>query len=117
MGLGKKLIDIRGLVSRQVVGNRVDFLALGLVSDEIGQKCHELGAGVASRGLAQYLARLGVEGGISAKARGSTGSLRSSGWIALFSSMQNTVACASGFRYSPMTSAALDSKSGSLEQT
>lgn len=36
-------------------------------------------------------------------------------WIAVFSSTQNTAACAGGFRYSPITPAALASKSGSLE--
>ena len=46
---------------------------------------------------------------------GSTGSLRSSAWIAVFSSTQNTAACSGGFKYSPITSAALVSKSGSLE--
>src|SRR5574340_1400723 len=35
--------------------------------------------------------------------------------MAVFSSTQNTAAWAGGFRYRPMTSAALDSKSGSLE--
>ena len=46
---------------------------------------------------------------------GSIRSLRSSAWIAVFSSTQNTAACAGGFRYSPITSAALASKPGSLE--
>src|SRR5882672_1127765 len=34
-----------------------------------------------------------------------------SAWIAVFSSTQNTAACVGGFRYSPMMSAALRSKS------
>jgi hypothetical protein len=46
---------------------------------------------------------------------GRTGSLRSSDWIAVFSSTQNTAACAGGFTYSPIMSAALRSKSGSFE--
>jgi hypothetical protein len=46
---------------------------------------------------------------------GRTGSLRSSAWIAVFSSTQNTAACAGGLTYSPMMSAALRSKSGSFE--
>ncbi len=41
-------------------------------------------------------------------------SLRSNAWIAVFSSTQNTAACCGGFRYSPMISAALLSKSGSV---
>src|ERR1700690_602937 len=44
---------------------------------------------------------------------GNTGSLRSSALIAVFSSTQKTAACAGGFRYSPMMSAAFCSKSGS----
>ena len=47
--------------------------------------------------------------------KGRTGSLRSSAWMAVFSSTLNTAACCGGFRYSPITSAALTSKSGSLE--
>jgi hypothetical protein len=35
--------------------------------------------------------------------------------VAVFSSTQNTAACAGGFTYSPMMSAVLRSKSGSLE--
>ena len=48
--------------------------------------------------------------------RGSTGSRRSRAWIAVFSSTQNTAACSGGLRYRPMMSAALDSKSGSLDR-
>src|SRR6218665_1728282 len=46
---------------------------------------------------------------------GSVRTLRSSAWIAVFSSTQNTTACPGGLRYSPITSAALVSKSGSLD--
>ena len=49
---------------------------------------------------------------------GDSGSIRSflsSAWIAVFSSTQKMAACAGGFRYRPITSAALVSKSGSLE--
>jgi hypothetical protein len=47
--------------------------------------------------------------------RGNMRSLRSSAWIAVFSSTQNTVAGAGGFRYSPITSAALVWKFGALD--
>src|SRR6218665_2844549 len=43
---------------------------------------------------------------------GSIGWLGSSAWMVVFSSTQNTTACAGGLRYSPITSAALVSKSG-----
>src|SRR6218665_180250 len=46
---------------------------------------------------------------------GSIRSWRSSAWMALFSSTQNTTACAGGWRYRPITSAALVSQSGSLD--
>src|SRR6516162_2615001 len=44
---------------------------------------------------------------------GKTGSSRSSAWIALFSSTQNTAALTGGLRYKPMMSAAFSSNSGS----
>jgi len=47
---------------------------------------------------------------------GKTGSSRSSAWIAVFSSMQNTTACCGGSRYKPITSAAFVSNSGSVDR-
>ena len=52
LDLGEPQLDLvkrvhgRGLVGRQIVGNHVDFLALGLAGDDIGQKRHELGRGM-----------------------------------------------------------------------
>src|ERR1700704_479153 len=56
-----KLLDTRGLMGREVVTDDVDLFALGLAGADIGEKRHELSAGVASSGLAQHLSGLGVE--------------------------------------------------------
>lgn len=60
--LDQELLDLLGLVRRQVVGDDVDLLALGLVGHEVGEEGDELGRGVSRGGLAQHLAGLGVEG-------------------------------------------------------
>jgi hypothetical protein len=49
----------------------------------------------------------------SARGSGKAGSSRSSAWIALFSSTQNTAALSGGLSYKPMMSAAFSSNSGS----
>ena len=59
--LGEERLDPRGLVRREVVGDHMDLLAVGLVHHEVGQKRDELCRGVARRSLAPHLARLGVE--------------------------------------------------------
>jgi hypothetical protein len=53
-----------GLVRREVIGDHMDLFVFGLVGDDVGEKRDELRRGVALCGLAQYLAGLGVEGGI-----------------------------------------------------
>src|SRR6516225_4482074 len=108
----------------------MDLCARRLVDDDICQKGNELRRGVPRRGFTQHLAGFGIERGVQRQCAmaivlkavplrpgdsGNTGSLRSSAWIAVFSSTQNTAACAGGFTYSPMMSAALRSKSGSFE--
>ena len=127
----QEILDRPALVSREIVGDDVDLFATGLVDDDVGEESDELGGGVSRGGLAEHFTGLRIERGDSDSVpwrkyskpcrsarpgdNGSTGSLPSRAWIAVFSSTQNTAACAGGFRYSPMMSAALRSKSGSFE--
>ena len=62
--LDEKRIDALGLVRREVVADDMDLFAPGLMSNDVGEEGHELGAGVPRRCLTQNFARLGVEGGI-----------------------------------------------------
>ncbi len=127
----EKGLDLLGRVGRQVVGDDMDLLAAQLMGRDVGQEGRELGRGAVRGGFAQRLTGLGVEsriqrqcavpGGlesvtfsVSSRQR-EHGSLRSSAWIAVFSSTLNTTTFCGAFRYSPITSAALASKSGSLK--
>ena len=104
----QEVLDRCALVGREVVGDHVDLFAARLVDHDVGEERDELGGGVPRRRFAEHLAGLRIEGGIQRQrtvtkvlkavpfgpARpgdsGSTGSLRSSAWIAVFSSTQNT---------------------------
>lgn len=124
-------INLLGLMRREVVGNDVDAFANRLVGHDVGEEGDEFGRSMALCGSAQHFAGLGIECRVQRQCAmaevfkavalgapgdsGSTGSLRSSAWIAVFSSTLNTAACWGGFRYTPVISAALVSKSGSLE--
>ena len=57
-------IDLLGLVRREVIGDHMNLLALGLVGHDVGEEGDELGRGVARGGFAQHLTGLGVKGGI-----------------------------------------------------
>lgn len=127
---GQEGLDQLGLVAADVIADDVDLAALRLSADNVADEADELLAGVARSGHAQDFAGGGVQGGEQAEvplrlysnpwlsarpgASGSMRSLPSSAWITVFSSTHNTAACDGGFRYRPITSAALVSKSGSL---
>lgn len=64
---GQKSVDQLGFVRRKVVGNEVDFLAGRLGGNQVGEKAHELCAGVAVSRLAQDLAAWGLQGGVKRK--------------------------------------------------
>ena len=61
---GEELCDDLGLVRRRVVGDDVDWLALGLRGNYIGEKSHELRAGVALGCSAQDLSAGNLESGV-----------------------------------------------------
>ncbi len=127
----QELGDLLGLVRTQVVGDHVDLLGRRLVDEDVCQEGDELRRSVPSRSSAQHLAGFGVECCVRrqramsvilkavplcpAGRRRQDQVLAVGAWIAVFSSTQNTAACAGEFTYSPMTSTALRSKSGSFE--
>lgn len=110
----QELAHATGLVGGQVVEDGVNLLTFRLAGDDCSQETDELLAGVARGCPAENLSGLGVEGGIERERspahifeavalgapgeRGSTGSRRSSAWMAVFSSMLNTTASWGGFR-------------------
>src|SRR5437867_4842942 len=61
---GQKLIDALGLVRREVVGDHMNLLAARLVDHDVSEEGDEFCRCVSLGGLAQYLASLGVEGGV-----------------------------------------------------
>lgn len=92
--LGEKRLDPRGFVRREIIRDHVNLFVSGLMGHEVGQKGGELSRGVARCGLAQHLARFGVDHGVQREGavtdvlktmalarpgdRGNTRSLRSS---------------------------------------
>src|ERR1700730_11079822 len=128
--MGQKITDGFGFMRAQVVANDVNGLLWSLAGDQIFQKRYELRTGVAVAGLAEHLPAFGIKSRIerqrsmpvvfkavsfgATRRSGRTGSRRSSAWMALFSSTQNTAALSGGLRYKPMTSAAFSSNSGSV---
>jgi hypothetical protein len=48
----EELLDLKGFVHREVVGDHVDFLALGLVRHDVGEEGSALGRRVTRGGLA-----------------------------------------------------------------
>ncbi len=111
----------------------MDLFAARLIDHNVGQEGDEFGRGVPHRRFTEYFASLGVEGSVQRQGAvtkvfktvpfgaswdsGRTRSLRSRAWMEVFSSTLNTAACAGGFRYNPIMSAAFFSKSGSFEAT
>ena len=123
--------DRPALVRRLVVGDHMDLFAARLIDHNVGKEGDEFGGGVPRRRFAEHLACLSVEGGVQRQgavtkvfktvpfgaSRGQRQNriLRSRAWMEVFSSTLNTAACAGGFRYNPIMSAAFFSKSGSFE--
>ena len=58
----QEIFDQRTLVRRQIVGDDSDLFATRLVGNDIAEESDELGRRMPRRGLAEHLARLGVEG-------------------------------------------------------
>ena len=113
----QKVVDLSRLMGREVVGNHVDLFAARLVDDDVGQERDELRGCMPHGGLAEYLAGLGVERCVQRqravpevlKAVSFSASRREwqhrilaiERWIDVFSSTQNTAACAGGFEIQP----------------
>ena len=53
--------DLRGTMSREIIGDDMNFLGRGLASNDLLEKSHELRAGMAGRGSAEHFTTLGVE--------------------------------------------------------
>ena len=53
--------DLRGTMSREIIGDDMNFLGRGLASNDLLEKSHELRAGMAGRGSAEDFTTLGVE--------------------------------------------------------
>ena len=110
--IGQELCDPLGLMGREVVGDDVDLASLGLQRSSWPKKATNSSAEIAGGGLTQDLAAFGVERSVERERAvpivleavalggpglsGSTGSRRSSAWMAVFSSTQNTAACCGG---------------------
>ena len=60
----QKVLDWLAFVSRQVVGDHMDFFAAGLMDYDVAEERDELGGSVPLRRFTQHLSGLGVEGGI-----------------------------------------------------
>ena len=114
VGMGAQILNGCSFMSRKVVSYDMNVGFGGLSCDHLGEKLHELSAGVAVSCLSQDLAGGRVQGRIERKSAvakvfesvtlarpgesGKMGSRRSRAWMALFSSTQKTAAWAGGFR-------------------
>ena len=58
----EEVFDRLALVSRQVVGDHVDFFAARLIGNNVSEEGYELCRGVARCGLAKNLTGFGIEG-------------------------------------------------------
>ncbi len=120
------------LMGREIVGDHVNLAPLRLAGHEVAEKFDKGRTGVAGHGLTRGRRPISCRAprGATASRGGSTrirgaprapataagsGSSRSSAWIAVFSSTAKTAAWSGGFTYSPITSAAFVSKSGSSD--
>lgn len=52
---GKEVFDLLALVSREVVGDYVDFLAARLVDQDVGEESDQLSGCLSLGGLSQHL--------------------------------------------------------------
>src|SRR3954447_7211463 len=127
---GQPALDGRGLVGRIVVADQVDVEVGRDLGVQLAQELAELAGPVASVQRPDHLAAGHVEGGEQRGGAGpdvvvssplghpgiigSTGAVRFSAWIWLFSSTHSTSARSGGSRYSPTTSRTLSTNSGSL---
>ena len=59
---GEELLDPHGLMRRQVVRDNMELLAARLVGDQVGEKGHELLAGMPRGGFAHQFAAAGLSG-------------------------------------------------------
>ena len=59
-------------MSREIVGDDVDLASGRLENHDLGQKVHELRAGMAWRGLAKDFSAAGLQGRVERKGRGGT---------------------------------------------
>jgi hypothetical protein len=57
----QEVVDLAGLMGREIVRNHMDFFAARLVDDTVRQKGDELRGRVSRGRLAEYLAGLGVK--------------------------------------------------------
>src|SRR6516165_7767261 len=53
--------DLRGTMSREIIGDDMNFLGRSLASNDLLEKSHEFRAGMAGRSFAENFATLGVE--------------------------------------------------------
>jgi hypothetical protein len=60
----KKIFDLLGLMSREIVGDDVDLAASGLRGSDLREESDELGTGVSAYGAAENLTGSSIEGGI-----------------------------------------------------
>jgi hypothetical protein len=111
---GEEGADLLRLMRREIVQDDMDVARPRLRVDDALQERHEVIAGVARCGLADDFADARIQRGIQRQRavpvvleavtlggpgdNGSTGSSRSSAWMAVFSSKQNTAACCGGCR-------------------
>jgi hypothetical protein len=63
----EELFDLRSFMGREIIGDDVDFLTVGLMSDEVRKESHEFCRGVALSHFTQHFARAGVESSIQRK--------------------------------------------------
>ena len=112
----EKFCDLVGLVCGQVIQNDVNLLVRLTAGDHLFEESDEFRTGVPLGSLALHLPRLTSSAAYKDNVplrryskpcrssrpgdNGSTGSRRSSAWMAVFSSMQNTAACCGGVKLS-----------------
>ena len=57
----QECIDLFGLVRREIVGNDMNLFALGLVGDNVSQKCNKLSGSMALSRFTEDFTGLGIE--------------------------------------------------------
>ena len=116
----QKFVGLPRFSGREIVGNHVDLFAARMVDGDVRQAATNsadvfrtavlpstspvLVSNAAYRDSVPFRKYSKPCRSARPGESGNTGSLRSSAWIAVISSTQNTAACAGGSRYSPMMS-------------